>query len=213
MYKLFFKSVLDFFAALLGLLLLSPILILVTIGLFIANSGKPLFFQIRPGKNEKLFKIIKFKTMNEKRDAAGKLLPDAERLTKIGVFVRKTSLDEIPQLINVLKGDMSLIGPRPLLPEYLPHYDEVQKRRHEVRPGITGLAQVKGRNQMKFSERLKNDVYYVDHLSFLFDVKILLMTVQSVLFKTSTVIIGQTVDDVDDIGLSKNLSSNHFKKK
>jgi lipopolysaccharide/colanic/teichoic acid biosynthesis glycosyltransferase len=213
MYKSYFKRIIDFIGALIGLFLLSPIFIIAVIGLYFANQGKPFFFQMRPGKNGRLFNIIKFKTMNDKKDTKGALLTDEERLTKIGIFVRKTSLDEIPQLINVLTGDMSLIGPRPLLPEYLPHYDEVQKRRHEVRPGITGLAQVKGRNQMKFSERLKNDVYYVDHLSFLFDVKILLMTVQSVLFKTSTVIIGQTVDDVDDIGLSKNLSSNHFKKK
>lgn len=213
MYKSFLKSVIDFIAALLGLMLVSPIFVVVTILLYFSNEGKPFFFQLRPGKNEKLFKIIKFKTMSEKRDEAGILLPDAERLTKIGIFVRKTSLDEIPQLINVLKGDMSLIGPRPLLPEYLPMYNEIQRKRHNVRPGITGLAQVLGRNYMKFSERLKNDVYYVDHLSFIFDVKILLMTIRSVLFKTSTVIIGQTVDDVDDVGLSRNLSSNHFKKK
>jgi undecaprenyl phosphate N,N'-diacetylbacillosamine 1-phosphate transferase len=211
MYKYFLKRIIDFITAIAGLLILSPILLLVTIGLTIANEGRPFFFQLRPGKHGKIFKILKFKTMNDKKDAEGVLLSDAKRLTTIGSLVRKTSLDELPQLLNVVKGDMSLIGPRPLLPEYLPMYNEVQKRRHEVRPGITGLAQVKGRNQMKFSERLKNDVYYVNHLSFFFDIKILVMTVQSVIFKTNTVVIGQTVDDVDDIGLSKNLSSNHFK--
>jgi lipopolysaccharide/colanic/teichoic acid biosynthesis glycosyltransferase len=150
--------------------------------------------------------------MNDKKDTHGNLLPDAARLTKIGQFVRKTSLDEIPQLLNVLIGEMSLVGPRPLLPDYLPMYSETQRKRHDVRPGITGLAQVKGRNTMKFSERLINDVYYVENLSFFLDIKILFLTVRSVLFKSGTVINGQTVDDVDDIGLSKNLSSNHFKK-
>ncbi|WP_300485926.1 sugar transferase [Flavobacterium sp.] len=213
MYKNYCKHFFDFIVAFFGLLILSPIFIIVMIALFIANDGKPFFFQIRPGKNERLFKIIKFKTMNDKKDTDGNLLPDSERLTKVGSFVRKTSLDEIPQLINVLKGDMSLIGPRPLLPEYLEMYNEVQKKRHLVRPGITGLAQVKGRNQMKFSERLKNDVYYVENLTFSLDVKIILMTIQSILFKSNSIVNGQTVDEVDDIGLSKNLSSNHFKKR
>jgi lipopolysaccharide/colanic/teichoic acid biosynthesis glycosyltransferase len=212
MYRKIVKPLLDFFAALAGLLLVSPIFIFVMIGLFFANNGKPFFFQTRPGKDEKLFKIIKFKTMNDKKDEKGILLSDEVRLTKIGKFVRKTSLDEIPQLLNVLIGEMSLIGPRPLLPEYLPMYSETQRKRHDVRPGITGLAQVKGRNTMKFSERLINDVYYVENLSFFLDIKILFLTVRSVLFKSGTVINGQTVDDVDDIGLSKNLSSNHFKK-
>ena len=148
MYKLFLKSIVDFLVALLGLLILSPIFIIVTIGLFFANQGQPFFFQLRPGKNERIFKIIKFKTMNDKKDENGNLLPDAVRLTKIGAFVRKTSLDEIPQLLNVLKGDMSLIGPRPLLPEYLPLYNETQRRRHEVKPGITGWAQINGRNSI-----------------------------------------------------------------
>ena len=151
--------------------------------------------------------------MNDKEDAQGNLLPDANRLTGIGKFVRKTSLDEIPQLLNVIKGDMSLIGPRPLLPEYLPMYDEVQKRRHEVRPGITGLAQVKGRNQLLFSERLKNDVYYVDHLSLLLDIKIVILTISSVLFRSNTIVSGQTIEDIDDIGLTKNLNSNRVKTK
>ena len=151
--------------------------------------------------------------MNDKKDAEGNLLSDAQRLTPIGAFVRKTSLDEIPQLINVLKGDMSLIGPRPLLPEYLSVYNKEQKKRHLVRPGITGLAQAKGRNLMKFSERLKNDVYYVNNLSFCLDIKILGLTLKVVIFKRSSIVLGQTVDEIDDIGLSKNLSSNHFKKK
>jgi len=213
MYKNYFKRLFDFLSAFFGLLILSPLFIVVMIGLYFANQGKPFFFQARPGKDERIFKIVKFKTMNDKKDAQGNLLPDAERLTKIGSFVRKTSLDEIPQLINVLKGDMSLIGPRPMLPEYLPLYSEKHKKRHNVKPGITGLAQVKGRNTMKFSERFDNDVYYVENLSVILDIKILLLTVKSVLFKSSTIVNGQTVDDVDDLGISKNLSSNHFKKK
>lgn len=212
MYKHFFKRVFDFLAAFLGLLLLSPIFIIVMIGLFFANQGKPFFFQARPGKGERIFKIVKFKTMNDRRNDNGDLLSDAERLTPIGAFVRKTSLDEIPQLINVLKGDMSLIGPRPLLPEYLEFYSDYHKKRHDVRPGITGLAQVKGRNLMKFSERFNNDVFYVENLSFSLDIKIFIMTIKAVLFKSSTVINGQTVDDIDDIGITKKLAKNHFKK-
>lgn len=212
MYKNFFKRIFDFLAALVILIFLSPIFFIVTIGLFFANQGKPFFYQLRPGKNEKIFKIIKFKTMNDKTDNHGNLLPDAKRLTEIGRFVRKTSLDEIPQLINVIKGDMSLIGPRPLLPEYLGLFSKYHSRRHEVRPGITGLAQIKGRNNMLFSERFNLDVYYVDHLSIILDCKILIHTVLSVFFKSSDIQNGQTVDEVDDLGISKNLSSNHFKK-
>ena len=156
MYKNHLKRLIDFLAAFFGLLILSPIFIFVMIGLAIANQGKPFFFQRRPGKNEKIFKIIKFKTMNDKKDEDGNLLTDAERLTPIGAFVRKTSLDEIPQLINVLKGDMSLIGPRPLLPEYLWVYGDFQRRRMEVRPGITGWAQVHGRNLLKLSKKFEN---------------------------------------------------------
>lgn len=213
MYKNIFKRFFDFFIALIALIVLSPIFIMVTIGLYFANNGKPFFFQARPGFNEKIFRIIKFKTMNDKKDKNGELLQDIDRLTPIGAFVRKTSLDEIPQLINVLKGDMSLIGPRPLLPEYLSLYNDYHKRRHEVKPGITGLAQVKGRNQMKFSERFNNDVFYVDNLSFKLDAEIILLTIKSVLFKSSSIVNGQTVDEIDDLGISKNLSSNHFKKK
>lgn len=212
MYRNFIKIVADFLAALLLLVVTSPIFILAVLGLTIANRGKPFFLQIRPGKNEKLFKIIKFKTMNDKKDADGLLLPDADRLTLLGKLVRKTSLDELPQLLNVLKGEMSLVGPRPLLPEYLPLYTEEQKKRHTVKPGITGLAQVRGRNQMLFSERFKNDVIYVENQSFFLDFKILLLTISSVLFRSKTIVHGQTVDEIDDIGLSKNLEANHFKK-
>ena len=166
--------------ALIGLVVLSPLLVIVMIALYFANEGKPFFFQLRPGLNETIFKIIKFKTMNDKKDVAGNLLPDAERLTKMGSFVRKTSLDEIPQLWNVLKGDMSLIGPRPLLPEYLPLYNETQKRRHELRPGITGWAQVNGRNAIGWNQKFEYDVWYVDNISFLLDVKILFKTVLKV---------------------------------
>lgn len=180
MYKHFSKRVIDFFAAFLGLLLLSPIFIIVTICLFIANQGKPFFFQSRPGKGGQTFKIVKFKTMNDKKDASGNLLPDAERLTSIGSFVRKTSLDEIPQLINVLKGDMSLIGPRPLLVQYLPLYTDYQARRHEVRPGITGWAQINGRNAISWKQKFDYDVWYVDNVSFGLDIKIFFLTIKKV---------------------------------
>lgn len=180
MYKHFFKRVFDFFIALIGLIVLSPIFIGVTIGLYFANQGKPFFFQSRPGLNEKIFKIIKFKTMNDKKDANGNLLSDAERLTPIGAFVRKTSLDELPQLINVLKGDMAIIGPRPLLPQYLPLYSETQKSRHNVRPGITGWAQVNGRNAISWSKKFELDVWYVDNISLILDVKIFFLTIKKV---------------------------------
>lgn len=180
MYLNFFKRLIDFLAAFFGLLLLSPIFIVVMVALFVANQGKPFFFQERPGKHARIFKIIKFKSMNDKKDKEGNLLPDAERLTKVGSFVRKTSLDEIPQLINVLKGDMSLIGPRPLLVEYLPLYNAFQKRRHEVRPGITGWAQVNGRNAISWEQKFVLDVWYVDHISFRTDMKIFVMTIKKV---------------------------------
>lgn len=180
MYKNYFKRLFDFLAAFFGLVLLSPIFIIVMVGLYFANQGKPFFFQERPGLNEKIFKIIKFKTMNDKKDANGNLLSDADRLTPIGAFVRKTSLDEIPQLINVLKGDMSLIGPRPLLPQYLPLYNEEQRRRHEVRPGITGWAQVNGRNAITWKRKFELDVEYVDNLSLAMDVKVFFTTFKKV---------------------------------
>lgn len=180
MYQNFLKRIIDFSVALFALLILSPLFIVVMIGLYFANDGKPFFFQRRPGKNEKLFSIIKFKTMNDKKDAQGKLLSDAERLTPIGAFVRKTSLDELPQLINVLKGDMSLIGPRPLLPQYLLLYNDNQKRRHNVRPGITGWAQVNGRNAISWTKKFELDVWYVDHISFATDLKVFFTTFKKV---------------------------------
>ena len=183
MYKSYFKRTTDWVGAVTGLLLLAPIFIAVTVGLYFANNGKPFFFQLRPGKKGQLFSIIKFKTMNDKKDSDGALLPDKDRLTKIGVFVRKTSLDEIPQLLNVLKGDMSLIGPRPLLPEYLPLYNPVQQRRHDVKPGITGWAQVNGRNAISWEQKFELDVWYVTHLSFNLDVRIFFLTFKKVLVR------------------------------
>lgn len=180
MYKTLIKPFFDFIFAFIGVLLLSPILIVTTIALFIANQGKPFFLQPRPGKNCTIFTIIKFKTMNDKKDAAGNLLSDAERLTKIGALVRKTSLDEIPQLLNVLKGDMSIIGPRPLLVEYLPLYNETQKRRHLVKPGITGWAQVNGRNAISWIQKFEYDVWYVENISFVLDFNILFLTIKKV---------------------------------
>src|SRR5690554_6185279 len=181
MYKHFFKRLIDFTLSLIGFIVISPIFIIVWVWLTIANKGAgALFFQERPGKDEKIFKVIKFKTMTDERDASGKLLPDAERLTSVGKFVRSTSLDEIPQLINVIKGDMSLIGPRPLRTYYLPLYNETQKRRHEVRPGITGWAQVNGRNAISWTKKFELDVYYVDNVSFILDLKIILLTIKKV---------------------------------
>lgn len=180
LYSNFFKKLIDISLSSLGLLILSPLFLMVFIMLYFANQGKPFFFQLRPGKNGKIFKIIKFKTMNDRKGKSGELLPDADRLTSVGRFVRKTSLDEIPQLINVIKGDMSLIGPRPLLVEYLPLYNNHQKRRHEVRPGITGWAQVNGRNAIGWEEKFNYDVWYVDHLNFILDVKIIGLTISKV---------------------------------
>lgn len=179
-YTSFFKRFFDFIFALLALVALSPVFVLVTIALFVANNGQPFFTQRRPGKDERIFKIIKFKTMNDKKDEGGQLLPDAQRLTGFGSMVRKTSLDEIPQLINVLKGDMSLIGPRPLLVRYLPLYNAEQRRRHEVRPGITGWAQVNGRNAISWEKKFELDVWYVDHVGLKVDVNILLRTIKKV---------------------------------
>ncbi len=181
MYKAIIKPIFDFFSALLGLVLLIPFFLLITFFLFFANDGKPFFFQSRPGKNGKIFKIVKFKTMNDRKDENGKLLPDSERLTKLGKFVRKTSLDEIPQLLNVIKGDMSLIGPRPLLTQYLHLYSDFQNRRHEVKPGITGWAQVNGRNAISWDKKFEFDVWYVDNVSLFLDIKILFKTVLKVI--------------------------------
>jgi lipopolysaccharide/colanic/teichoic acid biosynthesis glycosyltransferase len=181
MYRNFFKHVLDFFISFIGFIIFSPIFLLLWILLSIANKGAgAFFFQERPGKKERLFKVIKFKTMTDERDSKGNLLPDAQRLTKVGKFVRSTSLDEIPQLLNVIKGDMSLIGPRPLLVQYLPLYNETQRRRHEVRPGITGWAQVNGRNAISWEQKFAYDVWYVDNVSLSLDCKILVKTIQKV---------------------------------
>lgn len=183
MYLKFFKPLLDFTVAFTGLMILSPIFILVGVLLAVANKGNPLFLQVRPGKDECLFRIIKFKTMSDERDKDGNLLPDDKRLTSIGRFIRKTSLDEIPQLINVLKGDMSLVGPRPLLPEYLELYTARQKKRHEVKPGITGWTQINGRNELDWEDKFEHDVWYVQHVSFLVDLEIILKTFKKVVMR------------------------------
>ena len=181
MYRKFLKRLFDFLVSLIAVVLLSPVFLVALVLLFIANQGQPFFFQRRPGRNEKIFLLVKFRTMNNKRDKEGNLLPDEKRLTPIGRFVRKTSLDELPQLINVLKGDMSLIGPRPLLVEYLSLYTEFQKRRHEVKPGITGWAQVNGRNAISWEKKFELDVWYVDHISFLLDLKVFWLTIKKVI--------------------------------
>lgn len=181
MYRNIIKPIIDFLIALVGLIVLSPLLILVIILLTLANKGNPFFYQKRPGKDEKIFKIVKFRTMTNERDSNGNLLPDAERLTGVGKFVRKTSIDEIPQLVNVLMGDMSLIGPRPLLPQYLSIYDERQKKRHYVRPGITGWAQVNGRNAISWKQKLEYDAWYVENISASLDLKILIKTIKKVI--------------------------------
>ena len=182
MYKLFFKRIFDFCISLVVLLLIGWFLIIIAIWLHFANRGAgALFFQERPGKDAKIFKIIKFKTMTDERDDNGELLPDEDRLTKVGKFVRSTSIDELPQLINVLKGDMALIGPRPLLPQYLPLYSPEQARRHEVRPGISGWAQCHGRNAISWTEKFKLDVWYVDHVSLWTDIKVIWLTIVKVL--------------------------------
>jgi undecaprenyl phosphate N,N'-diacetylbacillosamine 1-phosphate transferase len=181
MYRFFLKRFIDFFLSLIILILVTPIILVFTIILYFVNEGEPFFFQERPGFKERSFKVIKFRSMNNKKDENGLLLPDNIRLTPMGKLVRQTSIDELPQLINVLKGDMSLVGPRPLLFKYIPLYSEEQKRRHDVRPGITGLAQVSGRNSISWTEKFSHDVYYVDNLSFLLDIKILFLTLKKVL--------------------------------
>lgn len=184
MYKHFFKRFFDFLIALIALICISPILLVVTVWLHFANKGAgAFFFQERPGKDGKIFKVIKFKTMTDERDANGELLPDADRLTRVGRLVRSTSIDELPQLFNVLMGDMSLIGPRPLLVQYLPLYSKEQARRHEVRPGISGWAQCHGRNNISWTEKFKLDVWYVDHVSLMTDLKVIFITIKKVILK------------------------------
>lgn len=181
MYRRFIKPTIDFIIALISVVLLSPVILLIIVLLSVANMGNPFFFQQRPGKNERIFRIIKFRTMSNKKDANGNLLPDSERLTTIGKIIRSSSLDEIPQLINVVKGEMSLIGPRPLLPEYLPLYSKEQRKRHHVRPGITGWAQVNGRNSLSWQKKFEMDVWYVRNVNFFLDIKIFLLTIKKVL--------------------------------
>lgn len=184
MYKLYFKRFFDFWISLVVLIIISPILLVVTIWLHFANKGAgAFFFQERPGKDGKIFKVIKYKTMTDERDSEGNLLPDEKRLTKVGKFVRSTSIDELPQLINVLKGDMALIGPRPLLVQYLPLYSPEQARRHEVRPGISGWAQCHGRNAISWDEKFKLDVWYVDHCTLWTDIKVIFITIKNVLMR------------------------------
>lgn len=212
MYKNFFKRFFDFWIALIALICISPILLVVIIWLHFANKGAgAFFFQERPGKDAKIFKVIKFKTMTDERDVEGNLLPDAQRLTKVGAFVRSLSIDELPQLFNVLKGDMALIGPRPLLVQYLPLYSKEQARRHEVRPGISGWAQVNGRNHCKLSKKFELDVWYVDHCTLITDLKIIWMTVMNVL-KGSDIGEGAgDMKDVDDLHFTERLRA--MKKK
>jgi lipopolysaccharide/colanic/teichoic acid biosynthesis glycosyltransferase len=197
MYRKYFKRLLDIVLSLFGLVILSPVFIIVTVLLFFSNKGKPFFSQERPGKDEKTFKLCKFKSMNDKKDANGILLPDAERLTSIGKFIRQTSVDELPQLYNILKGDMSLIGPRPLLVEYLPYYTDSEKIRHKVRPGITGYAQVNGRNRIEWDERLRMDVLYVKNLSFYMDMSIFIKTIAHVLNGKDISI--NNIDNLDNV--------------
>lgn len=195
MYKLFFKRFFDFFIAFIGVMVFMPLILITAIVLTILYKGTPFFFQARPGKNEKIFKIIKFKTMSDKKDKNGNLLPDAERLTTVGNIVRKLSIDELPQLFNVLKGDMSLIGPRPLLIQYLPIYNQQQKKRHLVRPGITGWAQINGRNAISWTKKFEYDVEYVENISFFFDVKIFFKTLQKVFIREGISKQGQVTTD------------------
>lgn len=209
MYKHFLKRLFDFYIALVALLLIGWFLIIIAIWLHFANKGAGAFFtQERPGKDAKIFKVIKFKSMTDERDAEGKLLPDAQRLTKVGRFVRLTSIDELPQLINVLKGDMAFIGPRPLLVKYLPLYTPEQMRRHEVRPGITGWAQVNGRNHCPLSKKFEYDVWYVDHCSFSTDIKILWMTVMNVIKRKDVGEGNADMAQIDDLHFMDRLNSN-----
>lgn len=197
MYNLFLKRTIDFMLAFIGILAFLPVILITTLFLFFSNKGKPFFFQNRPGKKGKVFKIIKFKSMNDKKDSNGELLPFDQRVTSVGKFIRKFSLDEIPQLFNVLKGDMSLIGPRPLLTQYLPLYNQEQNKRHNVRPGITGWAQINGRNTISWDQKFKLDVWYVENLSLKTDIKIIFLTIKKVLYK-------------EDINSSENVNMTPF---
>ncbi|MDC8000257.1 sugar transferase [Aequorivita todarodis] len=191
MYQSILKPFFDFFGALVLILITAPVMVVVAIILAFSNGGSPFFLQKRPGKKERIFTIVKFKTMNDRTNSEGKPLPDSERITKMGKFIRSTSLDELPQLLNVLKGDMSFVGPRPLLPEYLPLYNEVQRKRHNVKPGITGWAQVNGRNALSWEQKFEYDIWYVAHQSFWVDVKILFKTIEKVFKKDGIAQAGQ----------------------
>ncbi|MBQ0022286.1 MAG: sugar transferase [Prevotellaceae bacterium] len=209
MYKNCFKRVIDFTLVFFVLITIWPILLVITVWLHFSNKGAgAFFFQERPGLNGKIFKVIKYKTMTDEKDSDGKLLPDAQRLTKVGSFVRSTSIDELPQLLNVLRGDMALIGPRPLLVKYLPFYTEREQLRHSVRPGITGWAQVNGRNNLEWDERLEHDAYYAEHLSFVFDMKILYMTVVNVLKGSDITVAPSESHDLDVIRSQKKTNLN-----
>lgn len=197
MYTSFFKRLLDFLFACFGIVVLSPVFLAIMIALYYSNDGKPFFVQKRPGEDGKIFKLIKFKTMNDKKDSEGNLLPMGERITPLGRFLRKTSLDEIPQLFNVIKGDMSLIGPRPLLKEYLPMYTDRQQERHSVRPGITGWAQVNGRNQVTWKDRFEMDIWYVDNISFKLDAIIFFKTIKKIITKSDVADIELAVTQQD----------------
>lgn len=204
MYKHFFKRLIDFTIVLCALLVIWPILLVITIWLHFVNKGAGAFFmQERPGKREKIFKVIKFKSMTDERDASGNLLPDKDRITAIGRFIRKTSIDELPQLINVLKGDMALIGPRPLLPEYLPYYTEREQKRHSVRPGISGWAQVNGRNNCTWDQKLELDVYYVEHLSLKMDFCVLLKTIKNVVGGKDVNVVPSAVKGVGKLNIER----------
>src|SRR5690554_1820742 len=201
-YKAIGKRCIDLLIAITVLLVFSPVYLCITIILLILNDGKAFYTQQRVGKGNKIFKLIKFKSMNDKKDEHGMLLKDVERLTPFGKFIRKASLDELPQVFNVIKGDMSIVGPRPLLPEYLPYYSDYHIRRHETRPGITGLAQTSGRNNLKFSERFNLDVQYVDNNNFVVDANILIKTFLN-LFKSKDIVLGRKMSEIDDIGITR----------
>lgn len=210
MYKKFIKRLIDFMISLTAILILLPFILIIIMVLYFFNDGKPFFTQNRIGKNNKVFKLIKFKSMNDRKDVDGMLLPDIKRLTPIGKFIRKTSLDELPQLINVIRGDMSIVGPRPLLPEYLPYYNEYHIRRHEVRPGVTGLAQTQGRNNLTFGQRFDFDVQYVDSVSLVNDIKILFKTFLKVIRPGGDIQLGRPLAELDDIGITKGLSKHYL---
>lgn len=210
MYRSFFKRLIDILIAIGVITFLLPVYIIICFTLFILNDGKVFFTQKRIGKHNQEFRLIKFKSMNDKKDADGLMLPDVKRLTPFGIFIRKSSLDELPQIFNVFKGDMSIVGPRPLLPEYLPYYNDRHIRRHELRPGITGLAQTQGRNNLTFGQRFDFDVEYVDKLSFGLDISILYKTFLKVIRPTGDIQLGRPISELDDIGITKGLSKNYL---